>query len=409
MKAMKQKTRAAGRPSGRTKRYLAAVIALVLALVISTTALADSGKDAGTSGGQPRTGQPGQQPQGSGSQTNTPSGTGDPQSKTGAGQNGDAAGINLDKIEDAIAALTDETVQADLTSLLEAYETALAAKQTAIDEKNTDDLSSLSTAVSAAKEALDAALEEAGVSTDDLYGVPELANDGTGRMENRPALNTTTIAEAIAALDDTDANKATLTTLLEAYEAALEAQSSADTTALTEDEIAALAEAVQTAEQALLEAAKTAGVSTGAEAGRDARYGGNPALNTTTIAEAIAALDDTDANKATLTTLLEAYEAALAAQSSADTSALTEDEIAALAEATQTSELALQEALKNAGISEEPIQEQNERQIQTQTEQGASLDEQFELNVLGDSSTDTDTEPTGILSAFLQWLSNLVK
>lgn len=96
-----------------------------------------------------------------------------------------------------------------------------------------------------------------------------------------------------------------------------------------------------------------------------------PALNTTAISEAIAALADTDENKATLTALMTAYETALAAQNAADTSSLTEDEITALAESTKTAEQALQEALKNAGIAEEPILEQNRQQNQTNTAQSS--------------------------------------
>lgn len=386
------------------KRYLAAIVALLLILSVSTTALAENGKG----GGQSQQGGSSSQPPQSSPKPNS-SGQGRESGKSNGPSNTGAPGANTDKIAETIAALDDETVQANLTSLLEAYETALAAKQTALDAKNTNDLAALSSAAGAAKEALDAALEEAGVSTDDLYGVPEEANDGTGRMQNRPSMDADEIATAIAALDDTDTNKATLTSLLNAYETALAAQSLADASSLTNEEQKALADAVQAAEQALLEATKAAGITGGVGRGQFVNGYGNAPMDTESVAAAIAALDDSNANKATLTNLLAAYEAARTAQTNADTASLTEGEIAALADATRTAEQALQEALKNAGLAEEPILEQNQRQIQTQTAQGGGATPSFELNVLEDGETSTDSESTGLFSAFLQWLSNLVK
>lgn len=392
----------------RTKRYLVGLLVLILTLAISATALADNGRGAGGNGGQSKPG---------GSSSQSPQSSPDPSStsKGQQAQHGDGAqtaempGVNTDKIEKAIAALDDETLQASLTALLETYEDALDAKQTAIDAKNTTDLNTLSSAVSAAKDALDAALEEAGVSTDELYGVPEEANDGTGRMQNRPAMDTTEISAAIAALDDTDTNKATLTSLLEAYETALNAQSSADVSSLTNDEIKALADAVQAAEQTLLEATKAAGITGGVGRGQFVDGNGHASLDTESIATQIAALDDTDANKASLTALLEAYQTALTAQNGADTSALTEDELTTLADATHQAELALQQALQNAGLTEEPVQEQNQRQIQGKNEAGTNGQQTFELNVVGDDTSTTNTESSNLFSAFLNWLNNLVK
>ena len=391
----------------RTKRYLIGIVVLLMLLAISATALADNGRGAGGNGGQQKPGGSSSQPQSSPDPSSTAKGQPDQQ---GNGmQNKQGFVVNTDKIAKAIAALDDEALQASLTTLLESYESALDAKQTALDAKNTTDLDTLSSAVDAAKETLDAALAAAGISTDNLYGVPEEANDGTGRMENRPSLDTDEISAAIAALDDTDANKATLTSLLEAYETAVAAQSSADTSSLTDDEIKALADAVQSAEQALLKATKAAGITGGVGRGQFVNGNGNASLDTDSIATKIAALGDTDANKAALTSLLEAYETALAAQTSADTTSLTEDEITALADATKQAEVALQQALKNAGLAEEPILEQNQRQIQTQTEAGASEQPSYELNVVGDNSSTTSTDSSNLFSAFLAWLNSLVK
>ena len=70
----------------------------------------------------------------------------------------------------------------------------------------------------------------------------------------------------------------------------------------------------------------------------------------TAILTSIATLDDTDTNKATLTTLLETYTAALSAEAAADKTALSSAEFEALHDATQAAELALIEALDLAGI-----------------------------------------------------------
>lgn len=396
----------AGSGARRAKRIIAAAAVLLLTLSISATALADNGKGGSTPGGQSQQGGQSRQPQ------NSPDPSQEGQGQKNGQENGtrnlEMSSASLEKIEQTIAALTDETAKAELTALLETYEAAVDARQTAIEAKDTSDLSTLNSAVSAAKTALDAALEEAGVETDELYGVPDLAQDGTGRMANRPSMDTTEIAAAIAALDDSDENKATLNTLLDAYEAALEAQSSADTSSLTNEEIKALADAVQTAEQALLEATKAAGITGGVGRGQFVNGNGNASLDTESVAAKIAALDDTDTNKATLNTLLAAYETALAAQNGADTSALTQDEIDALSDATNKAAQALEEALKNAGLSDEPIREQNQQQISQNQPQTAD-ENQYQVNVVSEGTQSDSTGTTSILSAFFQWLGSLLK
>ena len=150
-----------GTKTRRTKRYLVGILVLVLVLAISATALADNGRGAGGNGGQPKPGGLSSQP---------PQGTPDPASTTdgrqgqrgNGAQNAEQPGVNTEKIAEAIAALDDETAQANLTALLETYEDALEAKQTALDAKDTTNLSTLSSAVDAAKEALDTALSNAG-------------------------------------------------------------------------------------------------------------------------------------------------------------------------------------------------------------------------------------------------------
>ncbi|NCB06452.1 MAG: hypothetical protein EOM69_13145, partial [Clostridia bacterium] len=228
---MKAKSR--GGLTARAKRVLAVVAVFILTFSLSAAALADGGRGNGAPTGAPSGGQ------------QTPGVTGGQQPENGNGeQNGsparDAVGVNLDKIEDAIAAIEDETVQANLTALLDAYAEALEAKQAAIAANETDSISELAAAASAAKDALDAAMAEVGLSLDDILAEPEQAEDGTGRALGRPELDTESIATSIAALDDTDENKAALEGLLNAYQNALQTRTSANTASMTEDEIAAL-------------------------------------------------------------------------------------------------------------------------------------------------------------------------
>lgn len=224
-------------------------------MTFSTAALAD-GAGAGS---MPRqSGQPGRVPQSSPDPSDDEWGQRNGQ---GEERNMELSGPNLDKIEQAISALTDEAAKEELTALLDAYEAALEAKQTAVASKDSANLSSLSTAVADAKAALDTALEAAGIVTDELYGVPELAQDGTGRMENRPEDTTAGIKATIAALDDTNENKAALNVLLGAYETALKAQNGANVSNMTQEQIRLLQDATNKAEQALMEALKNAGLS----------------------------------------------------------------------------------------------------------------------------------------------------
>ncbi|MEN6339961.1 MAG: hypothetical protein ABFD03_07535, partial [Clostridiaceae bacterium] len=127
--------------------------------------------------------------------------------------------------------------------------------------------------------------------------------------------------------------------------------------------------------------------------------------DTTSIATAIAALDDTDENKATLETLLATYETALEAQSSADTSTLTEDEIAALDEAVTTAETALREALTSAGLSI-AYYAQNRQEQQT----GNTKNSEWQMTVISENGTSTDTAAnTKLITVILNWLSSLFK
>ena len=373
----------------RAKRTIVAMIAILMTLALCTTALADNGRGGGKPEGQ-----------GTGTQTQPGGGT-DHGSSNAPGQkdkrNAQAEGLNTDKIEEAIAALTDEDAKASLTTLLSAYVDAWTAKQEAIQANDTDELATLTDAMTAAKTALDTALEAAGISTDTLYGVPEEAKDGTGKMNNRPALDTDEIEAAISALDDTNADKATLTGLLSTYEAALAAQAAADTTTLTDEEIQALADAVQSAESALLEAARSAGVIGGNGRGQfvSGYAYGKAEMDVDTISAQIAALDDTNENKAKLSELLTAYQSALTAEQNADESTLSEAEIEALQLATDAAADALKEAMENAGLD-------------TQIQNRAQEQKDFGFQIVSGDGTSEDGN-SGVITSFFDWLKSLFK
>lgn len=249
----KNKVKPTGRLSGKAKRVLAVLAVFILTMSLGASALADGGRGNGASGGAPAGGQ------------QTPGGMDGQQPENGNGeQNGnpsrEAMGANLDKIEAAIATIEDETVQASLTALLETYADALEAKQAAIEANDTASISELAAAASAAKDALDLAMAEAGLSLDDILSTPLQAEDGTGRILGKPELDTESIAAEIAALNDSDENKAALEGLLNAYKVALQARVSANTAAMSEGEIAALDEAVTAAEVQLREKLANAGL-----------------------------------------------------------------------------------------------------------------------------------------------------
>ena len=346
---------------GRTKRYFVAVIAMILALAFSTTALAAKGSNGAnppTNGPDAVSGATVQPPAGNignGGQTNNGNGN--------ATSNRSKAKIgapNLDKIEKAIAALTDETLKANLTALLTAYQDAWVAKQDAVAANDTASLAALTDAITAAKAALDAALAQADVPMNTVYGVPVEALDGSAHRNRRPVLDADQILAAISTLPDINADKATLTSLLDAYQKALAAQQSADPAKLTEQELQTLSYAVRQAEEALLLASREVGLIGGNGRGQfvSGYAFGESELDMTSVLASIAALDDTDANKAKLTTLMEAYILALTAQAVADRTALSKAELDALENAVDAAERALIEALQLAGIDVPRLREE---------------------------------------------------
>ncbi len=95
------------------------------------------------------------------------------------GIGGPAGGmLNVQAIEESIAALDDEDLQADLTDLLADYTAARDAVKAAFDDEDAD-VDALMEVEKAAKDALSAALEDAGIeaAVDEMNGP---APDGSG-------------------------------------------------------------------------------------------------------------------------------------------------------------------------------------------------------------------------------------
>jgi hypothetical protein len=332
--------------SGRVKRFFVIASAIVMTFAFSATALANKG------GAQPK-----------GADAVSGATQKDKSNKSGGKQNSKPkakiSAPDVKKIEDAIAALTDEAEKAELSALLSAYQDAWKAKQDAIAANDTSALDALTSAITAAKTALDVALNNAGISQDTIKGKPVAALDGAIHANRRPTLDTEEILAAISTLDDTNADKATLTSLLDAYKLALAAKQAANTATMNEAELQALAYALRNAEEALLLASREAGLIGGLGRGQfiSGYAFGNAKLDLTAILASIASLDDADANKATLTALYEAYYAAMLAETTADKAALSDAEFDALHDATKTAQTALVDALKLAGI-EAPLLKQ---------------------------------------------------
>ncbi|HWQ07368.1 MAG TPA: hypothetical protein VN453_09060, partial [Feifaniaceae bacterium] len=139
------------------------------------------------------------------------------------------------------------------------------------------------------------------------------------------------------------------------------------------------------------------------------RMENRPEDTTAGIKATIAALDDTNENKAALNALLGAYETALKAQNGANVSNMTQEQIRLLQDATNKAEQALMEALKNAGLSEEPIREQIRQEISANQPGGSVEENQCQLTVISEGTASGDGMTDSIFTAFFQWLNSLFK
>ena len=204
--------------------------------------------------------------------------------------------VNIDSITNAIANLDDTDTAAALTALLEAYQTAAAG----------DDMDAQREALQALRDAL----ADAGVQTGD--DAPMNFSYNYGREYGR-FLDVDAVSEAISAVTDED-TATNLSALLSAYETAVDSDDPQATKDALEALLAGLSDAqVQVDEYTGLQLNK-------ADQGM--------LLDTDAVADAIAALTDTD-TAASLTTLLNTYLGVVGG----DDAQVTQEAFAALMEA----------------------------------------------------------------------------
>lgn len=349
----------------KSKRKLAAVALLLVVAMVSGSALAASNGGPNVQVQQGYNGQQGgNPPQGNPPQNGTPNGN---------MQQGGAAMLNSDAIEEAIATLSDTVMQEELTALLEAYETALS------NLKSSSDQSDSRSAVQDAQDALREALEDAGIDTDSLIaGKPDgtapedapagksFAQGGQGTPGQGPQgapgqggmqpendqpkggqeLDVAAIEAAFSDMTDEDA-KAELTELLSAYEDALVDLQSAKESGSTD--LTSYSDAFEAARSALVQALKAADIDVGI--GGDGRgLNQNGQLDTAAIETAIAALTD-EATQEELTALLEAYQDAISDEQSAVKDGADEADLTEYRDAVQDARQALLDAMEEAGVT----------------------------------------------------------
>jgi len=173
-------------------------------------------------------------------------------SKNGSAGEKDYYGISVEKIQLAIDSVTDETEKAELQALLDEYTAALDSKT---GDLGSQSMSELAQAASDARKALKDALDESGYTLGSILGWQEWKYTFNYQYNNLED-NLEAIAEKIAALDDSDENKAVLEALMTAYQDALAAEAAAGEDA----DLEALADAVKDAKTELYQALDAAGI-----------------------------------------------------------------------------------------------------------------------------------------------------
>jgi len=182
-----------------------------------------------------------------------------------SGKNGPGMGIpgmggmDLADIKASISALNDTAAQSSLNILLSAYETALANEKSAIQSKaDKATLQACRKATVTARTALQKGLKDASVSPapaspSSIQGKDKPEKGGTG-------LNLTNIKASIAALADTG-TQASLSSLVTAYETAVDNKKAAVTSNAGKGTVQSYHEATAAAKTALLTGLKDAGIS----------------------------------------------------------------------------------------------------------------------------------------------------
>lgn len=298
------------------KKSIITVIAVLAVISLLCTGAFAQGKGPGgggqtggtqQSGSQPPDGQnppDGKMPQGGAPTQNN----GDQQFAQNGQMQGEPMNVNTDAIANAISQLEDEDTAAALTALLDAYTAAAAG----------DDTDAQRDALQALRDALAAA----GLQNNGGEPMNNTFSNNFGREYGR-FLDVDAVAEAIAALSDTD-SAASLTALLTAYETAV----NGDDPKTTQDALQALLDGIAAAE---LEVDGYTGLQLNKTS--QGQY-----LDTDAVAEAVAALSDTD-TAAALTILLGTYEDAVAGGD---------------AQAVRDAFTALMDALAAAGVQVKP-------------------------------------------------------
>ena len=347
------------------KKFLAALALLLIAAMVSTATLAyapQAGKKSENAAQQTGNAKGKQQPKENASKGNKPDKQSKPdqenpeQNGQGNGQsgkdtskanssNGQNKSLDLSEIEASIAALTDTAAQATLNNLMQAYKAALANEESGqTNGADKDTLKAYRKAAEAAKNALVAALDDAGISTD--KNEPKGSNKELHGPKN---LDLAAVKAKIAALTD-EAVKASLTALMQAYETALANEQAGLSSGADEATMAAYRKLVEEAKAAVLKALTGANINApGAPATPSSLPKGQQKkqLDIGGIEASIATVTDATA-KANLAALVESYKTALANEEIARKA--DDGTLKASREAAEAAETALLDALDSAGL-----------------------------------------------------------
>ncbi|MGE4277321.1 MAG: hypothetical protein AB7E30_09150 [Lawsonibacter sp.] len=248
----------------------------------------------------------------------------------------------------AIAGLSEEDAET-LSTYIDAYEDAVAAAQAAFETAEEGaDLSDYREAVCMALQDLLDAAEEAGIALE-----PAACGQVSWMNGKDHGMNPGSVASSIAKLTEEDAE--TLSTYVDAYEAAVSAEQAAVETAEEGADLSNYREAVRTALQNMLNAGEENGISLQLAVCDQASWmnGKGHGMNPGAVASSIAKLSTED--KETLDTYIDAYEDAVAAKRAALASAVEGTDLSSYCEAVQTALQDLLDAAADAGVELIPV------------------------------------------------------
>lgn len=215
-------------------------------------------------------------------------------------------------------------------------------------------------------------------------------------------IDTGTVQNAIDAITDTDL-KASLQTLLDAYQDALDAERAArDADTSRTADLTSYTDAVSAAKDALDAALKDAGIAIGepqqnpdGQPAADSQAQPAPQLDVEKIKAEIEALGEDNENYASLMTLLETYEDAADAEKTARDSSADSGTLKSLQDAVILAASNLMDALKAAGIETEQPQSTAEGMQQVLPSASAEAPE----------SVENKTDGSDLFQKFMDWIS----